>query len=129
MVYIQRLSIAGRPLTLLTRTNHPHAGTARSLAKSLGRRRGFFVRARRLSWVDVLVVLGLVGLLFALVDLAGQWTGKHRASVAIDLSPWALPRYTLYSLARGLIAYGISLVFTLVYGYWAAKDPGRRPRA
>ena len=48
--------------------------------------------------------------------------GKHRASVEIDLSPWALPRYTLFSLARGLIAYGISLVFTLVYGYWAAKD-------
>jgi len=90
--------------------------------KVWGGARGFFVRARRLSWVDLLVVLGLVGLLFALVDLAGQWTGKHRASVTIDLSPWALPRYTLYSLARGLIAYGISLAFTLVYGYWAAKD-------
>ena len=40
----------------------------------------------------------------------------------IDLSPWALPRYTFYSLSRGLAAYCLSLAFTLVYGYWAAKD-------
>src|SRR4030088_2321553 len=24
---------------------------------------------------------------------------------------------------RGLLAYALSLLFTLVYGYWAAKDP------
>ena len=40
----------------------------------------------------------------------------------IDLSPWALPRYTFFSLSRGLIAYLLSLAFTIVYGYWAAKD-------
>src|SRR5262249_28088630 len=40
----------------------------------------------------------------------------------IDLSPWALPRYTLLSLSRGLTAYLLSLGFTFVYGYWAAKD-------
>ena len=28
----------------------------------------------------------------------------------------------MYSLCRGLIAYSFSLLFTLVYGYWAAKD-------
>jgi NitT/TauT family transport system permease protein len=33
-----------------------------------------------------------------------------------------LPRFTFYSLCRGLLAYGLSLAFTLVYGYWAAKD-------
>ncbi|HND56109.1 MAG TPA: ABC transporter permease subunit, partial [Pirellulaceae bacterium] len=38
------------------------------------------------------------------------------------LSPWALPQYTLLSLGRGLTAFLISLVFTLVYGYWAAKS-------
>ena len=40
----------------------------------------------------------------------------------IDLSVWSLPLYTFYSLMRGLIAYILSLLFTLVYGYWAAKD-------
>jgi NitT/TauT family transport system permease protein len=40
----------------------------------------------------------------------------------LDLSLWALPGYALFSLSRGLIAYLLSLGFTLVYGYWAAKD-------
>ena len=30
--------------------------------------------------------------------------------------------YTLYSLARGVVAYCLSLVFAIGYGYWAAKD-------
>ena len=79
-------------------------------------------RARAFSWVDLLVVVGLAGILFAVFDLASEWTAPHRATVEINPSPWALPGYTLISLARGLIAYCISLVFTLLYGYWAAKD-------
>jgi NitT/TauT family transport system permease protein len=78
-------------------------------------------RARRFSWVDLLVAVGLAGILFAVVDLASEWTGPKHEKVEINLSPWALPGYTLFSLARGLIAYGISLLFTLLYGYWAAK--------
>jgi NitT/TauT family transport system permease protein len=78
--------------------------------------------ARHPGWIDALVLAGLFGLLLGLVDLTHLWTGPHRASVEIDLSPWALPRYTFYSLARGLIAYVISLGFTLAYGYWAAHD-------
>jgi NitT/TauT family transport system permease protein len=77
---------------------------------------------RRLGWVDLLVVVSLFGLFYGLIALAGEWTGEHRASVEIDTSPLALPRYTLFSLSRGLIAYLLSLGFTLVYGYWAAKD-------
>ncbi len=77
---------------------------------------------RRLPWVDLLLVIGLVGLLFAFIGLGREWTGVHRPSVAIDLSPAALPRYTMFSLFRGLLAYLLSLGFTLVYGYWAAKD-------
>src|SRR5262249_8569813 len=81
-----------------------------------------FDRARKVGWVDMLVVVGLAGALFGLIHLGQQWTGPHRASVEIDLSPWALPLYTFYSLCRGLAAYVLSLSFTLVYGYWAAKD-------
>jgi NitT/TauT family transport system permease protein len=78
--------------------------------------------ARQVGWVDLLVFLALGGLLYGLVDLGSEWTGPHRASADIDLSPLALPRYAFYSLTRGLAAYGISLAFTLGYGYWAAKD-------
>src|SRR5262249_62325309 len=36
---------------------------------------------------------------------------------------WAsLGLYTLYSLARGLLAYVLSLGFALAYAYWAAHD-------
>jgi NitT/TauT family transport system permease protein len=79
-------------------------------------------RTQRVSWVDLLGFVALGGLLFGVVKLAQEVTGPHQPSVAIDLSPWALPRYTFFSLTRGLIAYGLSLIFTLVYGYWAAKD-------
>ena len=66
-------------------------------------------RARRLPWVDLLLVLGLAGLAFAFFDLGREWTGVHRPSIAIDLSPSALPRYTMFSLFRGLLAYVVSL--------------------
>jgi NitT/TauT family transport system permease protein len=76
----------------------------------------------RFSWVDLLVIVALGGVLYAVIALASEWTAPHRLAVEINLSPWALPGYTLISLARGLLAYCISLLFTLIYGYWAAKD-------
>jgi NitT/TauT family transport system permease protein len=79
-------------------------------------------RSRRVGWVDLLVIVGLAGLLYGLMDVAREWTGEHRPAIQIDLSPWALPRYTFFSLSRGLLAYVLSLTFTLLYGYWAAKD-------
>jgi NitT/TauT family transport system permease protein len=41
---------------------------------------------------------------------------------AISLSPAVLPYYAALSLARMTAAYGLSLAFTLVYGYKAAFD-------
>ncbi len=78
-------------------------------------------RWRRVRWVDLLLILGIVGMLYGFKDLAGQWV-RNEPAVEIDLSPLALPRYTFFSLLRGLIAYLLSLTFTLLYGYWAAKD-------
>src|SRR5436305_4133016 len=79
---------------------------------------------RRLHWVDLLVILGVAGAVLGAVDVAGAWTHELRPAIEIDLdSPWVLLRYTFYSLSRGLIAYALSLGFTLGYGYWAAKDP------
>jgi NitT/TauT family transport system permease protein len=77
---------------------------------------------RRGWWVDVLIVLGLGALLFGLLEVAREWTGVQRPAIEIDLSPWALPVYTFFSMVRGLVAYVISLGFTLVYAYWAAHD-------
>src|SRR5262245_39068449 len=90
--------------------------------KLWGEATAFLDRARRFGWADLLVVAGVAGLLFGLSDLAREWRGPHRPAVEIDLSPRALPEYTFFSLCRGLLAYSLSLGFTLVYGYWAAKD-------
>jgi len=42
----------------------------------------------------------------------------------IHLEPRYLPLYALYSLSRGVGAYGLSLVFTLFYGYAMARVAG-----
>jgi NitT/TauT family transport system permease protein len=73
-------------------------------------------------WVDAVIVLGLGATLFGLLQVAREWTGVQRPTIEIDLSPWALPAYTFFSMVRGLVAYVISLGFTLVYAYWAAHD-------
>src|SRR5207247_5818607 len=44
----------------------------------------------------------------------------------ISLSPSALPAYALLSTARMTAAYCLSLAFTLVYGYAAARSKGAR---
>lgn len=69
-----------------------------------------------------MAIAGLVWLLDSLLGLAAEWSAPPGANVELDLSPWALPRYTFFSLSRGVIAYAFSLLFTLLYGYWAAKD-------
>jgi NitT/TauT family transport system permease protein len=78
---------------------------------------------RRRVWVDAVLVLGLCGTLFGLLEFGREWTGAPRPTIEIDLSPLALPAYTFFSMFRGLAAYVISLAFTLVYAFWAAKDP------
>jgi NitT/TauT family transport system permease protein len=77
---------------------------------------------RRRWWIDALLILGLGAVLFGLVAMGREWTGLHRPAIEIDLSPSALPRYTFFSMMRGVAAYVLSLAFTLVYAYWAAKD-------
>jgi NitT/TauT family transport system permease protein len=92
------------------------------IKKVWGNATAFITRYQKYWWVDVALLLGLIGLIFGILKVAGEWTGVHRASVEIDLSPWALPKYTFFSLCRGLLAYILSLLFTFAYGYWAAKD-------
>ena len=73
-------------------------------------------------WSDLLLIAGVAGLAYGAFQVAAQWHGVRRSAVTIDLSPWMLPWYTFQSLVRGLLAYALSLGFSLAYGYWAAKD-------
>jgi NitT/TauT family transport system permease protein len=73
-------------------------------------------------WVDLVVVLATGALLAGIVGFARRWEAPLRPATVIDLSPSALPLYTLLSLGRGFAAYFLSLAFTLVYGTIAAHN-------
>ena len=92
------------------------------LQRVFGEATAFLRRTRALSWGDLAVVAALGGVTFAASRLVGGAILPMRPTVEIDLSPGALPGYTLLSLARGVAAYVLSLAFTLTYGYWAARD-------
>lgn len=86
-----------------------------------------FDEAKRASpWVDIFVIGGAMALVFGVAEVAVEWHQPLREAVMIDLSPWALPKYALFSLARGWIAYFFSLLFTLLVASWAYYDDRAR---
>lgn len=80
------------------------------------------ISERGISRGDILVMLFLGAGIYAVVSLGQLWRTDFHAATAIDLSPWALPKYAFFSAIRGIIAYWISLVFSLVVGYTAARS-------
>jgi len=81
--------------------------------KVWGQTNALFYPFRRRRYVDLFVVLLGCALLYGLIQLGHQWTGAKRPVVEIDLSIWSLPKYTFFSMMRGVAAYAISLAFTL----------------
>ena len=79
-------------------------------------------RPRPSLLVDMTLAACLFALVAGMIALAQRWEAPIREAVAIDLSPRALPGYTLLSLSRGFAAYILSLAFTLVYGTVAAHS-------
>ena len=76
---------------------------------------------RGTAWPDAVVVVGLAVFLYAGVRLAlGAPTAIRGPE--ISLAPSALPWYAGLSLLRMLAAYVLSLLFTLPYGYLAARN-------
>ena len=80
--------------------------------------------ASRLGWRDIVLFIGFFGLLIGILHLTHQMRAPFTAttSVAINLSPLALPGYAARSLLRMFLAFGASLLFTFVYGYIAAYN-------
>ncbi len=74
------------------------------------------------SIYDAIVLSILALIVWGIVFLAHRWTGTIVYEAHISMSPIALIGYTLLSMSRGFIAYGFSLVFTLIYGYVAARN-------
>jgi NitT/TauT family transport system permease protein len=72
---------------------------------------------------DVIMFAAGIALFYGVVVVGRSWLGPFQPAVEISRSLWALPAYAGYSLLRITIAYGLSLAFTLVYGYVAAYNP------
>ena len=78
-----------------------------------------------------LIDLGVAGcalaLFSALISTGVYWMGKPIPVVPISNSIGVLPVYAFYSIVRMAIAYLLSLIFAVSYGYIAAYNPRIEP--
>src|SRR2546423_3522150 len=79
-------------------------------------------KPRRLGGIDLVVFLAFIAAATLIVLAAARWTTPLTPAVTIDLSPSVLPAYAGYSLLRMMLAYVLSLAFTLIYGRIAATN-------
>ena len=79
----------------------------------------------RRTWPVVLdLCVAAIGLaiFYAVVRIAMLWAGPPSEQMVVSLSPRALPQYAFYSVVRIFLAYVLSLVFAVSYGYLAANN-------
>lgn len=76
---------------------------------------------RKFSIGDILILLFIGSIIYAISSLNTYYT-RPSEPLSFDLSPSKLPLYSLYSLIRAILAYILSFMFTLVYGYTAAYN-------
>lgn len=79
----------------------------------------------RKAWaflIDIGVFLTVFAAIFGLLSIAKSWLGPVSTGAEISQNPRMLPLYAFYSLVRILIAYVLSLIFALGYGYLAARS-------
>ncbi len=74
-------------------------------------------------FTDLVVAVCGLALFFAIVCMGSYWLGRPTPAVVISHSVRALPLYAFYSIVRIGIAYLLSLVFAVGYGYIAAYNP------
>lgn len=77
---------------------------------------------RYFSVPDMVVLVLLATAIYGVFSIAHEWRSEFHPITEIDLSVNALPYYAFLSAMRGLVAFSISLGFTLVVGYMAAKS-------
>ena len=81
-------------------------------------------RASVASLPDVIMFSGGLALFYAIVEVGRNWLGPFTPHVEISRKLSALPVYAGYSLLRIALAYVLSLLFAVTYGYIAAYRPG-----
>ena len=79
----------------------------------------------RRSWPFIIdLCIAAIGLacFYAIVRIAMFWAGPPNDQMVVSLSPRALPQYAFFSVVRIFLAYVLSLVFAISYGYTASYN-------
>ncbi|HME13196.1 MAG TPA: ABC transporter permease subunit [Candidatus Acidoferrum sp.] len=72
--------------------------------------------------IDITIFLFIFAAIYGVYAIGRSWLGPVSAQAEISQDPRVLPLYALYSLVRIAVAYVLSLLFALAYGYIAAKS-------
>ncbi len=80
-------------------------------------------RPRAASLPDLIMFSGGLALFYGIVEVGRNWFGPFKPQVEISRNLGALPVYAGYSLLRIALAYVLSLLFAVTYGYIAAYRP------
>jgi NitT/TauT family transport system permease protein len=75
------------------------------------------------SLPDLIMFSGGLALFYGVIQVGRNWLGPFVPHVEISRSLGALPVYAGYSLLRIALAYVLSLLFAVTYGYIAAYRP------
>jgi NitT/TauT family transport system permease protein len=75
------------------------------------------------SLPDLIMFSGGLALFYGVIQVGRNWLGPFTPHVEISRSLNALPVYAGYSLLRIALAYVLSLLFAITYGYIAAYRP------
>jgi NitT/TauT family transport system permease protein len=79
-------------------------------------------RPRHSRLIDILVMAAGLALFYGVLSIGRTWFNPLTPEAPISLNPSALPLYAAFSLMRLGVAYVVSLVFAIAYGYAAAYN-------
>jgi NitT/TauT family transport system permease protein len=71
---------------------------------------------------DLPIFLAAFSVFYAFLAMARHWFAPASSQTEIELRPGALLEYAMFSVMRIAIAYFISLIFSIAYGYVAAYN-------
>jgi NitT/TauT family transport system permease protein len=76
----------------------------------------------RIRSIDLAVLIFIIGILSLIIYTASEWGAPYERTLEIDLNPAKIPEYSAQSLVRIFLAYMLSLVFSIWYGYTASRS-------
>jgi NitT/TauT family transport system permease protein len=73
-------------------------------------------------FLDVCIAIVGLACFYSVIRIAMFWAGSPEPEIVVSLSPRELPHYAFYSIVRIGLAYMLSLLFAISYGYIAAYN-------